>query len=79
MRVAAAMESYKGNPLCSELHDAGPTIALIKRVSSLIRAMTSRSVENSLSLDENNTSKKVINKVLFIVKDKNLQFFNFFK
>ena len=48
-RVAAAMESY--GEKCPELRDCKPTVKLIKRVNSLIQAMSSRTPENALRFD----------------------------
>ena len=57
--VIHAMELFQNDPRCPELHDAGPTIAFIKRVNRVIKAMTSRTPWDALRLHDDCEDKKV--------------------
>lgn len=55
------MELYKNDLKYPQSEDCEPTIKFIHRMNDLIRAMTSRSMDNKLSLEDPNKSKEVMN------------------
>ena len=61
------MELYKDDPDYPELHDSGATIAYIRRINGVIKAMTSRTPLDALRLDQDCKNRKVIHFKLNII------------
>lgn len=62
-RVADAMEHLKRLGV-KEFQDAGPTIAFIRRVNSLVEALNSRTPMTALRNDPDTVHYKVLKKML---------------
>ena len=57
--VSDAMQMYKNDALCPELQDADATIAFIKRINKVIKAMTSLTPVDALRSNEYCKNKEV--------------------
>ena len=53
------MEMYINDPNCPELQNSQGTIAFIRKVNKVIKAMTSRTPVDALRLDDKCEDKKV--------------------
>lgn len=57
--IAAMKVFHKNSDKYPTFEKAGPTIAFIEKINKLIKAMTSRTPENALRIEESCTQKKV--------------------